>query len=150
MTRQQTIHFLVATNIVLPIVLFLDRPGLAVQLGLGLSVALLLVLYVAPHRELWQEVVIAIAIATTGEVVLSMGLGIYGYRSGGIPLYVPPGHGVMYLLAVQSAIHLRRFARPMIVTTFIAGSVAAVAMAYFFRDFSGLLAWVALVIIAWR
>jgi hypothetical protein len=149
-TRSQTFRFFLATNVVLLIVLLLDRPGLAAQAALGLSVAALLVVHVRPHRQLWLEVILAILIATTGEIVLSIGLGIYGYRSGGIPLYVPPGHGVMYLLAVQSALHLKRFEKPMIIATVVAGTTAAVAMTVFFHDWSGMLAWTALMVIGWK
>ena len=38
-----------------------------------------------------------VAVATAGEVLGSIVLGLYAYRHGGIPLFVPPGHGLIYL-----------------------------------------------------
>lgn len=149
-TRRQTLTFLASTILVLPAVLLLDAPGISTQLVLGLTVLSLLAVNVAPHRDLWTEVVAAILLATAGEVVLSMVLGIYRYRSGGIPFYVPPGHGVMYLLAVQCARHLEGKGRLIARVTFGAGSIAAIAIAIVFRDFLGLAGWIAILAIAWR
>lgn len=42
-------------------------------------------------------------IATTGEVVLSLVWGLYDYRLGNLPLFVPPGHVLLYWLGLQWA-----------------------------------------------
>lgn len=39
-------------------------------------------------------------IATTGEVVLSLLWGLYDYRLGNLPLFVPPGHVLLYVLGI--------------------------------------------------
>lgn len=39
--------------------------------------------------------------ATGGEIFLSLIWGIYDYRSGGIPLFVPPGHVLLYALGCR-------------------------------------------------
>ena len=42
-------------------------------------------------------------IATAGEVVLSLVWGLYDYRLGNLPLFVPPGHVLLYWLGLQWA-----------------------------------------------
>ena len=148
MTRRTTIQFVCATFALLGIVLWLDRSGLATQLMLSATVWLLLAIVFVRHRELARETLIAIAIATTGEIILSIGLNIYGYRSGGVPLYVPPGHGVVYLCALQASAQLRRYERLIVVTTFIAGTIAAIGAAIVFRDTFGLACWLVTLLIA--
>jgi hypothetical protein len=44
-----------------------------------------------------------LAIATTGEVILSLGWGLYTYRLENIPLFVPPGHVLLFYLGTQLA-----------------------------------------------
>ena len=41
--------------------------------------------------------------ATAGEVFLSLVWGLYEYRLGNIPLFVPPGHVLLFFLGVQIA-----------------------------------------------
>lgn len=41
--------------------------------------------------------------ATAGEVFLSLVWGLYDYRLGNIPLFVPPGHVLLFFLGVQIA-----------------------------------------------
>jgi hypothetical protein len=41
--------------------------------------------------------------ATLGEVFLSLVWGLYDYRLGGIPLFVPPGHVLLFVLGRQLA-----------------------------------------------
>jgi len=44
--------------------------------------------------------------ATAGEVFLSLVWGLYDYRLGNIPLFVPPGHVLLFFLGVQIAARL--------------------------------------------
>lgn len=44
-----------------------------------------------------------LCIATAGEVVLSLVWGLYDYRLGNLPLFVPPGHVLLYWLGLQWA-----------------------------------------------
>ena len=44
-----------------------------------------------------------LVIATLGEIFLSLVWGLYTYRLGNIPLYVPPGHVLMLLLGLSLA-----------------------------------------------
>jgi hypothetical protein len=41
--------------------------------------------------------------ATAGEVFLSLGWGLYRYRLGNIPLFVPPGHVLLFYLGTRLA-----------------------------------------------
>ena len=45
--------------------------------------------------------------ATAGEVFLSLVWGLYEYRLGNIPLFVPPGHVLLFFLGTQLAQRLR-------------------------------------------
>ncbi|MFZ2490641.1 MAG: hypothetical protein WA208_04065 [Thermoanaerobaculia bacterium] len=147
MNGRTTAFFALATIATLATVLWLDGPGLPRQLALAAPVWALLGLVFATHPDLTRETLIAVAIATTGEVILSIGLGIYEYKSGGVPLYVPPGHGVIYLLALQASRHLERFRRVIEPTTFVAGSLVAVVAALMFNDTFGLLCWIVMLMI---
>jgi hypothetical protein len=44
-----------------------------------------------------------LVIATAGEIVLSLGWGLYTYRLDNIPLFVPPGHVLLLLLGLSLA-----------------------------------------------
>ena len=44
--------------------------------------------------------------ATAGEVFLSLVWGLYEYRLGNIPLFVPPGHVLLFFLGMQIAARL--------------------------------------------
>ena len=44
-----------------------------------------------------------LVIATAGEIVLSLGWGLYAYRLDNIPLFVPPGHVLLLLLGLSIA-----------------------------------------------
>ena len=75
-----------------------DLPG---QLGIGAAVwALFLALIAplpAPERRLYLA---CVAIATAGELFLSLVWGLYTYRLGNVPLFVPPGHALMLMLGL--------------------------------------------------
>jgi hypothetical protein len=45
------------------------------------------------------QTVVVVAFATLVEYTFSAGLGVYLYRFPGVPAYVPPGHGLVYLSA---------------------------------------------------
>src|SRR5687768_8021817 len=44
--------------------------------------------------------------ATAGEIFLSLVWGLYEYRLGNIPLFVPPGHVLLFFLGMQIAARL--------------------------------------------
>ena len=55
----------------------------------------------SPHES--RGLLACLAIATLGEAVLSLAWGLYDYRDGSIPLFVPPGHVMLYWLGLQLA-----------------------------------------------
>ena len=57
------------------------------------------------HRSagLRFQLLACLVIATVGEVVLSLVWGLYDYRLGNLPLFVPPGHVLLYWLGLYLA-----------------------------------------------
>ena len=49
-----------------------------------------------------------LVIATAGEAVLSLAWGLYRYRLGNLPLFVPPGHVLLFFLGTRIAARLPR------------------------------------------
>ena len=90
-----------------------------------------------------RQILAAVAVATTGEVILSIGWELYSYRHAVIPPYVPPGHGVFYLLAFVSAEQewFRRHEAAITRFVLVAGSVVAVASLVAMNDQWGFLWW---------
>ncbi|MGG7056026.1 hypothetical protein [Nitrosomonas sp. ANs5] len=78
--------------------------SLAVQNALGVIAWIFLIaLLMGENREIRVQVMIAVAFATAGEHFASIYMGGYTYRLENVPLYVPPGHGMVYLTAVALA-----------------------------------------------
>lgn len=44
---------------------------------------------------------VVIVVATIGEIIGSVIWGIYTYRLGNLPMFVPPGHGLVYLTGLR-------------------------------------------------
>jgi hypothetical protein len=44
---------------------------------------------------------VVVGVATVGEIIGSVIWGIYTYRLGNLPLFVPPGHGLVYLTGLR-------------------------------------------------
>lgn len=63
----------------------------------------LVALLVARSPGLRRELIACLVIATCGELVLSRVLLLYTYRLDNIPLFVPPGHVLLYWLGLQLA-----------------------------------------------
>jgi len=67
-------------------VLLLDRDGVVPQLVLGGATAVFVALFVRALRIEPRPILWCVAVATTGEVVLSLGWGLYAYHHALIPL----------------------------------------------------------------
>jgi hypothetical protein len=137
--------FVIATALFVPAVLLLDGAGLLRQLSLAAATAAFLGFFAVRLDADPRPLLVAIAVASLGECVLSIGLGLYSYRSTTlVPAFVPFGHGLFYLLASvtaqQSIVQRHRVAIGR--TVLIGGSVAAVAALLIVRDEWGLLWWV--------
>lgn len=133
-----------ATAIFVPSLLLLDGPSLAHQLLLGALTAVFLAFFAYRAESEATPILIAIAVATAGEVILSIGWGLYEYRHALIPLYVPPGHGVFYLLAAESTRQplLQRYAKRIEQFVLIGGSAMALITLVLLRDVWGLVWWI--------
>jgi hypothetical protein len=55
--------------------------------------------YLTPMERAQTSVVVMVA--TMAEVIGSVVWGIYSYRLGNLPLFVPPGHGLVYLTGLR-------------------------------------------------
>jgi hypothetical protein len=78
-----------------------DLVGQAV-LGIGVWVVLLFLLR-RMAREVRHAFITCLVIATAGELFLSLVWGLYTYRLGNVPLFVPPGHVLLLLLGLWLA-----------------------------------------------
>ena len=83
-------------------VLLLDRSAALWQqhlLGLGTWLVLLALLR-SQDRATQVQVAVVVVFATIVELVFAGWLGVYVYRLDGVPAFVPPGHGLVYLAAL--------------------------------------------------
>ncbi|HVB76889.1 MAG TPA: hypothetical protein VNI34_03665 [Candidatus Nitrosotalea sp.] len=88
-----------------PLLLIADGrlPYLWPQYGLGLLTLLVLVLctsYLEPSQR--RQVWLCVIVATGFEVFGSLIWGVYRYRFHNLPLYVPFGHGLVYLFGITA------------------------------------------------
>jgi len=111
-----------------------------VELGgqLGLGAATFLVLAGVAWRlppQLRAQAVVVVATASCFEVLGSLVWGVYRYRLGNLPLFVPPGHGIVYLTgaALSQCEFVKR--RP---TAFVR-AVLAFALCWGFLGLTGVL-----------
>lgn len=65
--------------------------------------AVMLYLLDGVDREWRRGLMACLVIATAGEMFLSLVWGLYTYRLGNIPLFVPPGHVLLLLLGLSLA-----------------------------------------------
>jgi hypothetical protein len=102
--RPYTFHITLA--LYWPILLYADTQAqtLTQQHALGLlTFAFLFVATRFSPRNERRQVWLMVGIATGVELFLSLVWGLYQYRWGNVPLFVPPGHGLLYLFALSAA-----------------------------------------------
>lgn len=145
-------QFLLSSVVFMGLVLWLDRDGLVWQVTLGLATAGFLWFFSRRSEVPGRQIVCAIVVATAGEVVLSLGWGLYSYRHALIPLYVPPGHGLFYTLAAMAAQQdvLRAHAKAITRGVLVCGTVIALVSLGFAADVWGLLWWIGAVALVLR
>jgi hypothetical protein len=111
----------------LALLLWVDRDATyPQQLGLGVLTWLVLLAALVPLAPLRRAQTLGVvAFATLGEVTGSLVWGVYSYRLHNLPLFIPPGHGLVYLagLSLSRSTPARRYGREVVV---LAGAVAAV------------------------
>jgi len=106
--------------------LWLDSLG-----GLGWQIALSVVAWVVliaacvPLGPLDRSrVFVVVVVATTAELIFSTLFGVYDYRLGNLPLFVPAGHGLVYLAGYRfSQTRVARVHPRIIVGIAIAGAL---------------------------
>ena len=101
---------------------------------------------VTQRRQVW----LLVGMATVLEVTASPILGLYRYRFGNVPLYVPPGHGLVYLCAIGLAVTplgalTQRLALPL-ATAWAALGVTLIPLLGGRMDLEGALCWI---VFAW-
>lgn len=79
----------------------------------------------AQRNQVW----LCVVIATGFELLASVVIGFYRYRFHNVPLYAPPGHGLVFLFGVTAAATpiFRRHARAVVVLALAASSTWAIA-----------------------
>jgi hypothetical protein len=142
--ERRFLAFIAASTVFMAAILLLDRDGLEHQLGFGLATGAFLWLFARRSSVEPRQIICAILVATAGEIVLSLGWGLYSYQHALIPLYVPPGHGLFYALAADTAQQeaLRRRAPAITRTVLVIGSAIAVVSLIAFGDAWGFLWWI--------
>jgi hypothetical protein len=135
--------FAAAMTLFVPLLLVVDGDGLQQQFALGATTVAFLWICTRSSPVPRAQIVCAIAIATLGEVILSVGWGLYSYQHALIPFYVPPGHGLFYALAAEAAQQqwLRRHERVVTRAVLIVGTLIAVASLAALDDTWGFLWW---------
>lgn len=75
------------------------------------------------------QTLVVVVLATAVEYTFSPLLGAYTYRIGTVPLFVPPGHGLVYLaaLSIGRSEPVRRHARALVAATVLVGGAWAAA-----------------------
>lgn len=81
------------------------------------------------------QVVVVVVVATCAEVIGSVIWGVYEYRLGNLPLFVPAGHGLVYLVGLRAS-HTRFAVRHERV---LVGAAVGAAAAWALLGLSGLL-----------
>lgn len=129
-----------------------DGYGLSGQIAWGAATGLYLYAFVRAAGVPGAQVTCAMLMATTLELLGSLGWGLYRYHFAAIPFYVPFGHGLFYALAFSSNARPfgRRNERSIVRTVVAAGTVYALASLALGRDQSGLVMWLlALLAMRW-
>jgi len=100
--RPQHVLLIVATMV---LGLLIDvRADIVGQTLLSVAVwAVLLYILGGVARELRFGLMACLAIATLGELFLSLAWGLYSYRLGNVPQFVPPGHVLLLMLGLALA-----------------------------------------------
>jgi hypothetical protein len=100
------------------------------QLALGGATWGVLVVLLRRETPLVRaQTLVVVALATCVEYTFSPLLQAYTYRIGTVPLFVPPGHGLVYLAALTlgRSVLVGRYRRPLVAVTVLVGCAWAAA-----------------------
>lgn len=103
--------------------------GYGGQLALSVVTWAVLVAVCVPLTGLERaQVAVVIAVATVAEVIGSILWGVYAYRLGNLPVFVPAGHGLVYLVGLRFAQTTLARVHPRRVVAVAAGMAGAWAL----------------------
>ncbi len=98
------------------------------QLVLGLVTLVVLIAAAFAFEPVVRfQAALVVVVATVAEVIGSIVWGVYHYRLGNLPAFVPPGHGLVYLCGFGLALSVRRHERAVVRTALAAVVVWGVA-----------------------
>jgi len=111
-------------------VLLLDRDASLLQqrlLGVG-TWLLLFALLTRETNRTRAQVAVVVVFATAIEYCFAGWLGVYTYRLSGVPWFVPPGHGLVYLgaLAIGRSPYVERRRRILVTATLVVSGAYAI------------------------
>src|SRR5581483_7217777 len=141
--QKRFVLFVIASAVFMTVLLRIDCDGFPQQLTLGCTTAIFLWAFARRSDVEPRQIITSIIVASCGEIVLSLGWGLYSYKHFLIPLYVPPGHGLFYTLAADTS-HQRWFQRHERVITrgvMIFGTGYALVSLVYAHDLWGFLWW---------
>ena len=149
MIERRFLWFVGAMAVFIPSLLLVDRDGLVPQLVFSAITFAFVFGFTWRSRVPRLQILTAVLVATLAEMFLSLVWGLYTYRHFIIPLYVPPGHGLFYALAADTAHQpgLRRRAASIVPRVFAAGTLIALVSLIFFHDTWGFLWWVVVLLL---
>lgn len=138
--------FLVFTVFFLAVLPLDSRADLPLQLALGAATwAFVAAMARTAQRLERAQLLTMIGVATCYECIGSILWGLYRYRLGNLPMYVPPGHGLFYLAALRlsSIPVIRRNARRVVISVLVVSGLWAVRGAFLSPspDVLGFLSW---------
>ena len=106
LSRLKPYTFHISLVIYWPILLYADAHIRTLSEQYALGALTLAFLFLATRfsqpserRQIW----LMVGIASCVELFCSVVWGLYRYRWGNVPLFVPPGHGLLYLFALRAA-----------------------------------------------
>jgi hypothetical protein len=151
--RNRTGRILLALGVpaLVAVMLAVDQlVGLTGQRALGvLAFAILAAVCMRLEPALRLQCALIVVVASCGEVLASLVWGLYTYRLENVPLFVPPGHALVYLggLAVARAFAGRERLLVVAAIAIVGGWALAGAVLLPRQDLSGGLAAAALVLV---
>lgn len=134
-----------AVPVLLVAILFLDSEDLAARYSNGQLLANLLTLGFfiwvlhGSNPRLRRQMLIGVAVATIGEICFALLIGMYEYRLHNVPLYVPPGHAILYAAVFQFTREpwVRRYAREVTLCCYAIGATFSIGWLLVYNDVYG-------------
>ncbi len=136
---------LIAVPVLLVVILLLDSQALASRYHHGQLAASLLTLVFffwvlrGSTPRLRRLMLIGVAVASVGEACFSLLIGMYEYRLDNVPLYVPPGHAILYAAVFQFIREpwVRRHATPVTLVCYSLGALFSLGWLLIHNDVYG-------------